>query len=191
MFSLARVLFAFFYWKHIVNSVKHLFYFTLSNICNQVNSFWFNYFYPSVEPMIYFCDEETKSRTLKIVSFLVSYGGCGGIVFTFRTMAEPLFALLRCPKFIAAWSADKYWPLRHNTLRCISHRERLTVVLREPVGRNREHTHSTKRKPPKLGGFILWLRGQDANYRRTLYIAEFLSKRIAIDCNMTAIEIYF
>lgn len=64
-------------------------------------------------------------------------------------------------------------------------------MLREPVGRNREHTHSTKRKPPKLGGFILWLRGQDANYRRTLYIAEFLSKRIAIDCNMTAIEIYF
>ena len=25
--------------------------------------------------------------------------------------------------------------------------------------------HSTKRKPPKLGGFILWLRGQDSNLR--------------------------
>ena len=25
--------------------------------------------------------------------------------------------------------------------------------------------HSTKRKPPKLGGFILWLRGQDLNLR--------------------------
>ena len=26
-------------------------------------------------------------------------------------------------------------------------------------------SHSTKRKPPKLGGFILWLRGQDSNLR--------------------------
>ena len=25
--------------------------------------------------------------------------------------------------------------------------------------------HNTKRKPPKLGGFILWLRGQDSNLR--------------------------
>ena len=25
--------------------------------------------------------------------------------------------------------------------------------------------HSTKRKPPNLGGFILWLRGQDSNLR--------------------------
>ena len=33
------------------------------------------------------------------------------------------------------------------------------------------------------------MRGQDANYRRTLYIAEFLAQEIAIDCNMTAIAI--
>lgn len=40
-----------------------------------------------------------------------------------------------------------------------------------------------------MKNLFLWLRGQDANYRRALYIAEFLSQGIAIDCNMTAIAI--
>lgn len=77
----------------------------------------------------------------------------GASYLPFRTMAEPLFALLRCPKFIAAWSADKFWPLRHNSPRCISHRERLAVVLREPVDRNREHSSQHKKKTTQIGWF--------------------------------------
>ena len=81
--------------------------------------------------------------------------------------------------------------LRHNTLRCISHRERLTVVLREPVGRNREHTHSTKRKPPKLGGFILWLRGQDSNLRPPGYEPDELPTALPRDIQLCTNQVLY
>ena len=50
--------------------------------------------------------------------------------------------------------------------------------------------HSTKRKPPKLGGFILWLRGQDSNLRPPGYEPDELPTALPRDMWFSLIECF-